>query len=65
MSISVEVSLLSGKTATVHAGLNETVETLTQRAQIALAVGERAVAGLVRSRSGRMRKDRELQVSKR
>ena len=40
MSISVEVSLLSGKTATVHAGLNETVETLTQRAQNALAVGK-------------------------
>ena len=39
MSISVEVSLLSGKTATVEAGQDETVETLTQRAQIALGVG--------------------------
>ena len=40
MSIAVEVSLLSGKTATVQAGLDETVETLTQRAQIALGVGK-------------------------
>ena len=40
MSISVEVSLLSGKTAIVEAGLGETVETLAQRAQIALGVGK-------------------------
>ena len=40
MSIAVQVSLLSGKTATVQAGLEETVETLTQRAQIALGVGK-------------------------
>ena len=40
MSITVEVSLLSGKTATVQAGLDETVETLAQRAQIALGVGK-------------------------
>ena len=38
--ITLEVSLLSGKTATVQAGLDETVETLTQRAQIALGVGK-------------------------
>ena len=36
----MEVSLLSGKMATVQAGLDETVETLTQRAQIALGVGK-------------------------
>ena len=40
MSIAVEVSLLSGKTATVQADLDETVEVLTQRAQIALGVGK-------------------------
>ena len=40
MSIAVEVSLLSGKTATVQASMDETVATLTQRAQIALGVGE-------------------------
>eukprot|EP00439_Symbiodinium_sp_Y106_P030429 s6148_g3.t1 len=40
MSTTVEVSLLSGKTATVQAGLDETVETLMQRAQIALGVGK-------------------------
>eukprot|EP00439_Symbiodinium_sp_Y106_P051578 s1829_g6.t2 len=39
MSITVEVSLLSGKTAIVQAGQNETVKTLTKRAQIALGVG--------------------------
>ena len=39
MSITVEVSLLSGKTATVEAGPDEAVETLTERAQIALGVG--------------------------
>ena len=40
MSITVKVSLLSGKTATVQAGLHEKVETLTQQAQIALGVGK-------------------------
>ena len=40
MSIAVEVSLLSGKTATVQAGLHETVETLAQRAQVVLGVGK-------------------------
>ncbi|OLP74274.1 hypothetical protein AK812_SmicGene46236, partial [Symbiodinium microadriaticum] len=40
MSIAVEVALLSGKTATVQAGLDETVETLSQRAQMALGVGK-------------------------
>ena len=40
MSITVQVSLLSGKIATVEAGLNETVETLAQRAQVALGVGK-------------------------
>ena len=39
MSITVQVSLLSGKTATVEADLDETVDTLTQRAQIVLGVG--------------------------
>ena len=38
MSITVEVRLLSGKTATVSAGLNETVATLKCRAQAALGV---------------------------
>ena len=40
MSITVEVSLLSGKRAAVQASLDETVEVLTQRAQIALGVGK-------------------------
>ena len=39
MSITVEVSLLSGKTATVEAGPDEEVETLKRRAQAALGVG--------------------------
>ena len=39
MAIAVEVGLLSGKTATVHADLNETVEVLKKRAQGALRVG--------------------------
>ena len=39
MSIAVEVGLLSGKTATVTAGLDEPVHTLRRRAQIALGVG--------------------------
>ena len=56
MSITVEVSLLSGKTATVEAGLDEAVETLTQRAQIAL---------LLCSRSGPMCEDHEFQDSER
>ena len=38
MSISMKVSLLSGETATVQAGPDETVETLRQRAQVALGV---------------------------
>ena len=40
MSITVEVALLSGKAATVQAGLDETCETLAQRAQIALGIGK-------------------------
>ena len=40
MSITVEVSLLSGKRATVQADQNEALETLTQRAQKALRVGK-------------------------
>ncbi|CAE7435911.1 HERC2 [Symbiodinium sp. KB8] len=40
MSVTVEVGLLSGKTATVQAGLDETVETLKRRAQMALGVGK-------------------------
>lgn len=39
MSISVEVGLLSGKAATVTAGLDENVETLLLRAQTTLGVG--------------------------
>ena len=40
MSITVEVSLLSGKTAALQAGPDETVKTLGQRAQLALGVGK-------------------------
>ena len=40
MSITVQVSMLSGKTATVQAGLDETVETLAERSRIALGVGK-------------------------
>ena len=39
MSITVEVGLLSGKSVTVEAGLDEEVGTLKRRAQIALGVG--------------------------
>ncbi|OLP81162.1 hypothetical protein AK812_SmicGene38329 [Symbiodinium microadriaticum] len=39
MSITVDVGLLSGKTATVKAGLDEEVGALKRRAQIALGVG--------------------------
>ena len=39
MSISVEVALLSGRTATIEAGLDEEVSTLKRRAQSALGVG--------------------------
>ena len=38
MSITVEVGLLSGKTASVIAGLDEEVETLKRRAQVALGI---------------------------
>ena len=40
MSMTVEVGLLSGKTATVRAGLDEQVATLKARAQSTLSVGE-------------------------
>ena len=40
MSISVEVSLLSGRTATVTAGPDEDVDALSFRAQTALGVGK-------------------------
>ena len=40
MSIAVEIGLLSGKAATVTAGLGETVQTLSRRAQIALGAGK-------------------------
>ncbi|OLQ14631.1 E3 ubiquitin-protein ligase HERC2 [Symbiodinium microadriaticum] len=40
MSIAVEVGLLSGKTAAVQADLDETVQTLQRRAQIALGAGK-------------------------
>ena len=39
MSIAVDVGLLSGRTATVKAGLDEEVGALKRRAQIALGVG--------------------------
>ena len=40
MSITVEVGLLSDKTATLIAGLDEAVAALKFRAQIALQVGK-------------------------
>ena len=40
MSIAVETGLLSGKAATVTAGLDETVQTLSRRAQITLGAGK-------------------------
>ena len=39
MSVTVEVALLSGKTATVQVGLEEKVEALRLRAQTTLGVG--------------------------
>ena len=39
MSITLEVALLSGKTATVAVGLEEDVTSLKRRAEIALGVG--------------------------
>ena len=49
MSISVEVRLLSGRTATVSAGLDEDVETLRLRAHAALGVGKGRLADLAGS----------------
>ena len=40
MSITVEIGLLSGKTVTVQADLDETVASFNLRAQTALAVGK-------------------------
>ena len=40
MSIAVEIGLLSGRRASVQAGLEESVETLKERAQIALGLGK-------------------------
>ena len=40
MSIAVDVGLLSGRTVSVEAGLDESVATLKLRAQTALAVGK-------------------------
>ena len=45
MSITVEVGLLSGNTATVKAGLDEEVGALKRRAQIALGVGRGRLVG--------------------
>ena len=39
MSLNVEVGLLSGKTATLNAGLDETVAPLKRRAETALGIG--------------------------
>ena len=39
MSITVEVGLLSGKTATLQAGCDDSVATLKRRAEVALGVG--------------------------
>ena len=39
MLLTIEVSLLSGRTVSVEAGLEETVETLKHRAQQTLAIG--------------------------
>ena len=44
MSISVEVRLLSGRTATVQAGLDEDIATLKLRAQTVLGVGKGRLA---------------------
>ena len=40
MSVVLDVCLISGKTVSVEAGLDESVATLKRRAQIALAVGK-------------------------
>ena len=40
MSIAVDVGLLSGRTVSVEAGLDESLATLKRRAQTALAVGK-------------------------
>ena len=45
MSITVDVGLLSGKTATVKADLDEEVGALERRAQIALGVGRGRLVG--------------------
>ena len=45
MSITVDVGLLSGKTATVKAGLDEEVGALKRRAQIALGIGRGRLVG--------------------
>ena len=38
MSVTVEVGLLSGRTATLHAGLDEEAQVLTRRAQMFFGV---------------------------
>ena len=53
MSISVEVGLLSGRTATVKIGLNGSVRTVKRRAQTALGVGK----GRLLDRSGNVLDD--------
>ena len=40
MSVMLEVSLLSGRTATVEVGLDDDVQSLELRAEIALGVGK-------------------------
>ena len=45
MSITVEVGLLSGKTVSVEADLNEEVGKMKRRAQIALGVGRGRLVG--------------------
>ena len=45
MSIAVEVSLLSGKTATVQAGLDEKVNSVILQAQLALGVSKGRLVG--------------------
>ena len=45
MSISVEIGLLSGKTVSMKADLNEEVGSLSRRAQISLGVGRGRLMG--------------------
>ena len=65
MSITVDVGLLSGKTATVKADLDEEVGALERRAQIALGVGRGRLVGSSGSALDAFANDQAFQAAER